>query len=487
MPRTPRRRATPSKSVAAAACYFFLLLSRFPRRCSGFATYLLTGSGCYTELDPDEVIMNFNVLSLSEQRDKQELPTMNLAVNGYVPRPGAGGENGVVRLSHFPATLGLQVLPAAASSDTAERDAIADYQFVVDVVHPDDEEGGGGNAVAHPKMTASFERGSCDNRKRITGSKRDVVKLKVDLEGNDDAAIGGTTEEDTAISLVAGWAAGHEAVKLTPGLAIRRNPWTSALQRDCSRDALEVSTRARFTFVEAAVELRIVPYSAGIGTGDAFLVKLNGHSNIEALVLECQLCSFKSGGVGRVSCDGRRVVLDALFLGPNSIDDEEDESALWPVVEALDTGNTGSAAKRDEHRGHLKQRPITPENGNIATEPAVLGLYSLAKESALRRTKPAMLPLRRTATDRNSRLAADPVVKVPVDPQKRVDEQALLSERLAEQIQRQNVEKSGTAGSLPAFQVGADYFIGLAILLVAPVLVIQLCLQMSRGDKGKKK
>ena len=79
-----------------------------------------------------------------------------------------------------------------------EADGLSDVQFVV-------ETSGEGRA--------SMEHGQCDNAKRVAARGKDTVTLLIMMEEISTQPIG----------VWAGWATGHEAVRLTPVLEFHRD------------------------------------------------------------------------------------------------------------------------------------------------------------------------------------------------------------------------------------------------------------------------
>ena len=148
-----------------------------------FADYLLTGSGCWTDLSPEEIIMNHAVVSAAEAVDN-----LSLRVLGYTMN-----ELNQVILPSFPQTLEVQV------TEGGRQVVNEDYQFAIDVVSQSDEE-----YQLNKNLAAEFLEGSCDGRKRAAGRGLDKLKLVVRAAG---------------AQIVAGWASGHEAVRLTPTIS----------------------------------------------------------------------------------------------------------------------------------------------------------------------------------------------------------------------------------------------------------------------------
>jgi hypothetical protein len=154
---------------------------------NGFADNLVTTTvGCMTELSTDEVIMN-NVVKAVEDSD---YPKMHLAVlvdGNHVESPYHYDPSSSKQLT-------LSFINPYSREDYPEG---GDLQFVMDVVQGPAEFIGGGAL-------------GCDNNKRVSG--RLMGGGNVQLQINDAAA---------TIQIVAGWSAGHEAVRLTPVLELQ--------------------------------------------------------------------------------------------------------------------------------------------------------------------------------------------------------------------------------------------------------------------------
>jgi hypothetical protein len=137
---------------------------------------MLTASNCYTTLSTEEVIMNFPVVSVAMSDD----PAMQI-LNLDDPASSKGANKSKI----------VQVGVRTTNPKTNR-----DYQFILDIIE--------GECI--------FEGGGCDEKKRIGGRAKDVVKVRL------------PDQEGAVCTLQAGWAAGHEAVRLTPLLDIGAVP-----------------------------------------------------------------------------------------------------------------------------------------------------------------------------------------------------------------------------------------------------------------------
>lgn len=140
-----------------------------------YPDYLLTRSSCWTELNTDEVIMNFPVVSVAESDD----PLMQITMKDD--------------------TVGVK---------TTNPKTDKDYQYVIDVIAGD----------------CSFPNGGCDGNRRATGRSKDIVPIQI--KGK--------------CQLQAGWAAGHEAVRLTPVVEIGGAPTDTDSSGDADEEESDI-------------------------------------------------------------------------------------------------------------------------------------------------------------------------------------------------------------------------------------------------------
>jgi hypothetical protein len=178
-----------------------------------------------TELSTDEVIMNYPVKSHAETDDPEmkivlvepsdettnDHKNKNAAiVLSYVhpivtlQRPTTQQQS----VSSPTITIQLQVVTTNPNTDK-------DYQFAMDVIVPPAEEGAA--APTFPASAVQFRNGGCEHRHRITGRRNDILTLELVPE----QIIMTTNNDINNLRVVAGWAAGHEAVRLTMPLEFR--------------------------------------------------------------------------------------------------------------------------------------------------------------------------------------------------------------------------------------------------------------------------
>jgi hypothetical protein len=143
-----------------------LLLPLFGR---AFPDHLQGRGGCLTELATDEVIMNAWIVAYKDSRD----PEIQVAVQ---TQDGSLLKSPIV-VTHVPMTFDMVV---------TNPNEVGAVQYVMDT-----------------SPGASFERGWCDEQKRVPGRPGDRHTLTIH------------TMPETLIQVWAGWAAGRQAVTLT--------------------------------------------------------------------------------------------------------------------------------------------------------------------------------------------------------------------------------------------------------------------------------
>jgi hypothetical protein len=148
------------------------------RRAEAYPDYLLTRSNCWTALSTGEVIMNFPVVSVAQSDDPQ-MRIMEIAMDEKTAKDNNNNPKIVL--------VGVRTTNIKTNKD---------YQYVLDVIEGE----------------CTIEGGGCDNNRRIGGRAKDIVKVIL------------PNEEGAVCTLQAGWAASHEAVRLTPLLDIGAVP-----------------------------------------------------------------------------------------------------------------------------------------------------------------------------------------------------------------------------------------------------------------------
>lgn len=147
-----------------------------------FSTYLLSSSGCETDLDTSEVIMNHAVVAAEDSDD--------LNIHVYVV--GSDDRNSILKtypVDQFPVTLDLQVI---TKPNPNVFPSTSDYQFAIEVAGK-----------------AYFPKGACEGKKRAAGALTETIQVVV---------------EEPGATVWAAWASAHEKVRLTPVLEFITSP-----------------------------------------------------------------------------------------------------------------------------------------------------------------------------------------------------------------------------------------------------------------------
>lgn len=183
----------------------------------GFADILTTRSNCWTELTPEEVIMNALIVPAVESDDLlMHIELVATSSSSSLEDSSSGSKSyslvaadpGTVSIllkddsllaSVFPIEIPLRLVTTKERTDP-------DYQFVMDIVSTNKSD------LGDPKKegAASFLNGACDGHSRVVGrGTKEIVTLIIRQQ---------PTQAGERIAVVAAWAAGHEAVRLTPTL-----------------------------------------------------------------------------------------------------------------------------------------------------------------------------------------------------------------------------------------------------------------------------
>jgi len=156
-----------------------------------FANNLVeTGIGCMMELATDEVIMNEEV----KPPEESDFPRMHLAVLDENDKPI---ESATYKYDPTVTKIKIAFVNPYTTSEFNE-----DLQYVIDVEGPTED-----------SRAAEFVAGGsvgCDNNKRVAGRLL-TSQSAVELQINDPTA---------KLKLWAGWATGHNAVRLVPDLIL---------------------------------------------------------------------------------------------------------------------------------------------------------------------------------------------------------------------------------------------------------------------------
>ena len=187
-----------SQIIAVICCYYSSSLFRCAE---AFPTYLLSKSNCWTELATDEVIMNHPVVAATDSDDTfMRIVIATVGDKDKKYEISDQNDQSIVSIKEFPAVVPLQVV-------TTNENTNQDYQYAMDVVGE-----------------GFFEGGSCEGKSRVAARGTETVHVTVNQPG---------------ASVVAAWAAGFEATRLTPILTFVQ------AADEAEKNLLEDSTRSR--------------------------------------------------------------------------------------------------------------------------------------------------------------------------------------------------------------------------------------------------
>jgi len=176
------------------ASFPLLLLLFIIPSSSAFSSYLLSKANCWTDLSTEEVVMNYPITAAADSDD----PRMQVIVVGHTTLENPVPVYTMPENSVFPLKVALQVLTDHPQTDP-------DYQWAMEVNGTD----------------AHFAEGACDNKRRVAGRAKEMVELTLD-------------SVDSVARVWAGWACGHEAVRLTPVLTIQGKSAASVEEKETS-------------------------------------------------------------------------------------------------------------------------------------------------------------------------------------------------------------------------------------------------------------
>jgi hypothetical protein len=190
--KTSRKHHHPHRRLLLGLVVVIVCCCQWRHSVEAYPNFMLTASNCYTTLSTEEVIMNFPVVSVA-MSDDPAMQIMNLD-DPAVSSKGAN-KSKIVQ-------VGVR---------TTNPKTNRDYQFILDIIEGE----------------CTFEGGGCDEKKRIGGRAKDVVKVRL------------PDQEGAVCTLQAGWAAGHEAVRLTPLLDVGAVPEDNDEEEDEEEEALD--------------------------------------------------------------------------------------------------------------------------------------------------------------------------------------------------------------------------------------------------------
>jgi hypothetical protein len=165
-----------------------LVLLQVPLFTRAFPDHLQGRGGCLTELATDEVIMNAFVIAYQDSRD----PDIQVVAIQTTTQDGGSSDEllqSPIVVTHVPVTFEMVV---------TNPNEVGAVQYVMDT-----------------SLGATFERGWCDEQKRVPGRPGDRHTLTIH------------SIPETPIQVWAGWAAGRQAVTLTNYFLFTSQTWSS--------------------------------------------------------------------------------------------------------------------------------------------------------------------------------------------------------------------------------------------------------------------
>ncbi|GAX09709.1 hypothetical protein FisN_19Lh178 [Fistulifera solaris] len=421
--------------------YWRLLVTAFfigqqPRPTRSFATYLLSRSNCWTDLSTDEVIMNHRVVSHEESDD----PMMHIQLVGG-PLPAG---------TTFPTKVALQVLTENPSTNR-------DYQYVMEV-----------NGTG-----AAFVGGSCDMDRRIAGRAKDIVELTL-------------KDARASVTVWAGWAAGHEAVRLTPKFIIDppageqpnlEKEWYEALMQSCasvdwtSIDTLAsrpvVHSETAELYMDGTVELPRV----ALRNVDFSTLVIHATAGATVGTTSCPHMALVSASDEwpELSLDEERTIyisgIYALASDPTTLYRTKALELEWTAEN--DTETDIEHHKEEEEEGEVTKARKEAKDARIHDQEKInKRVESHAKQ--IQRDREAV---KKRGESWKASTGKETRTKPRATPDQPFD--------------HVYVPNSDETDSV-VFDVGPHYYIAMAILIGAGVVATQLCLFTSRRDKGRR-
>lgn len=443
-----------------------LVLALWQLHCTqSFATYLLSRSNCWTDLSTDEIIMNYRVVSHEESDD----PQMHIQlVEGGVVNPLPAGTT-------FPTKVALQVV----TENTATH---RDYQFVMQV-----------NGTG-----ASFVGGSCEEDRRIAGRAREIVELML--------------QNPVPVTVWAGWATGHEHVRLTPELILlppveeeeehatlgEDNPdrkedehgtmeWHEQLLHACS----SIDWASLTTFAGRTIEHSDSAEIYMDGTVENPRVALR-NADFETLVIHCtdgaQVSSSTSSTCPHMAVisaseewpflelqEERNIYISGLYSltgNPTTLYRTNALELEWtpPAGDEGEPVEETARSREEENAARIRDK----ETPGIIQEKAEILERVQGHAKQIERDREAVQ--KRGDRWKASTTGQDTPKKPKATPEKPFDHVVVVVN-----------EDIATNGQDPVvFTVGPHYYIGMAIMIGVGLIATQFCLCSSRKDKGRR-
>jgi hypothetical protein len=397
---------------------------------NAFSSYLLSSSGCQTDLDTTEVIMNHAVISAEESDD--------LNIHVYVV--GSDDRDTILEtysVDQFPVTLDLQVITKPNPNVFPSTSA---YQFAIEVAGK-----------------AYFPKGACEGKKRAAGALTETIQVVV---------------EEPGATVWAAWASAHEGVRLTPVLefiaakavvAVTDLDSLPEIKLGTFQEAEEVSTPGANENGSPLVQAHVEPVDSMFELEaelEAPIIPVDTMFELELEVLP----------------PPREEALPEKMFELQEERSEKEEDVK---------GNKNPRSRKAERRNrNFKGRDRQQEKEKFAE-----GASSTRSRKSEKAGQSGHQDLTEPTTDQNaSRAAAIAAAGAKYQAERHVDASSLL--KTARRAAAEGGDAAGgplNVGTTIVFSAGPSYFIGLAILILANAAAIQICLVTSqRNMKGRR-
>lgn len=421
------RRTSSSSVLLCLVAVFSLMDSRGGILfADAFASYLLSSSGCMTDLDTSEVMMNHAVVSAEESDD--------LNIHVYVV--GSDDRDTILKtypVDQFPVTLDLQVITKPNPNVFPSTSA---YQYAIEVAGK-----------------AYFPRGACEGKKRAAGSLTETIRVVV---------------EEPGATVWAAWASAYEMVRLTPVLEFTTTPTVVAVP-EAVTDPDSVTEIKLGTFEEAE-EVSIPANENGSPLVKAHVEPVDSMFELEA-ELEAPI-----------------EPVDTMFELELEVLPPPNEELLSEEVFEKEEGVKGSVLR--SRKAERRNRKIKLEDRQQVKEKFAARASSTRSPKLEKAEQPGHHGLTEPTTDQNaSRAAAIAAAGARYQAQEHVDAVSLLktARRAATEGGDAAGGPLNVDDPTVVFSAGPYYFIGLAILILANAAAIQICLVTSqRNMKGRR-